>query len=41
MRSEIERLRARDQAQPSGRVPSQRQRASDTSLLRRLEAATE
>lgn len=40
LRSEIERLRARHQAQPCGATP-QRQRASDTSLLRRLEAATE
>jgi hypothetical protein len=41
LRSEIERLRARHQAQPADRVPPQRQRASDPSLLRRLQAATE
>ena len=41
LRVEIERLRARHQTQPSSAVPPQRQRASDTSLLRRLEAATE
>lgn len=40
LRSEIERLRARHQGQPLA-PPPQRQRASDTSLLRRLEAATE
>lgn len=41
LRSEIERLRARQQSQPAARVPPQRQRASDPSLLRRLQAATE
>jgi Family of unknown function (DUF6262) len=42
LRGEIERLRARNQRQPSSTVvPPQRQRATDTSLLRRLEAATE
>ena len=41
MRLEVERLRARRKAQPSNALPPQRQRASDTSLLRRLEAATE
>jgi hypothetical protein len=41
LRSEIERLRARHRSQPTGRVPPQRQRASDPSLLRRLEAATD
>jgi hypothetical protein len=41
LRSEIERLRARRQSQPAGRVPPPRQRASDPSLLRRLEAATD
>lgn len=41
LRSEIERLRARHQAQPPSPAPPQRQRASDSSLLRRLEAATE
>lgn len=39
LRAEIERLRQRHSATPSAQVP-QRQRASDTSLLRRLEAAT-
>ena len=39
LRREIERLRAR--RQPSGAVPPRQQRASDPSLLRRLEAATE
>jgi hypothetical protein len=41
LRSEIERLRAHQQSQPSDRVPPQRQRASDPSLLRRLQAATD
>jgi hypothetical protein len=41
LRSEIERLRARQQSQSAGRVPPQRQRASEPSLLRRLEAATD
>lgn len=41
LRSEIERLRARHQAQPPSPVPPRRQRASDSSLLRRLEAATD
>ncbi len=41
LRSEIERLRARHHARAAGRVPPQRQRASDPSLLRRLEAATD
>ena len=42
LRVEIERLRARHQTQPTSAVPPpQRQRASDPSLLRRLEAATE
>ena len=41
LRHEIEQLRARHQTQPSSAVPPQRQRASETSLLRRLEAATE
>lgn len=40
LRTEIERLRQRHPAAPSTQVPPQRQRASDTSLLRRLEAAT-
>jgi hypothetical protein len=41
LRNEIERLRARHQASPASAVPPERQRASDTSLLRRLEAASE
>jgi len=41
LRGEIERLRAPSQRQPATPVPPQRQRASDTSLLRRLEAAAE
>ena len=41
LRHEVERLRARHQTRPSTPVPPERQRASDTSLLRRLEAATE
>src|SRR5207237_1839107 len=40
LRTEIERLRQRHPATSSAQVPPQRQRASDTSLLRRLEAAT-
>ena len=40
LRAEIERLRQRHPATPPPQVPPQRQRASDTSLLRRLEAAT-
>ena len=40
LRAEIERLRRRHSATSSAQVPPQRQRASDTSLLRRLEAAT-
>jgi hypothetical protein len=40
LRAEIERLRDRHPATPSAPVPPQRQRASDPSLLRRLEAAT-
>jgi hypothetical protein len=40
LRAEIERLRRRHPAAPSAPVPPQRQRASDPSLLRRLEAAT-
>ena len=39
LRAEIERLRRRNPASPSAPVPPQRQRASDSSLLRRLEAA--
>ena len=40
LRAEIERLRRRNPAALSAPVPPQRQRASDSSLLRRLEAAT-
>jgi Family of unknown function (DUF6262) len=40
LRAEIQRLRQRHPATPPQQVPPQRQRASDTSLLRRLEAAT-
>jgi hypothetical protein len=40
LRAEIQRLRQRHPAAPPLQVPPQRQRASDTSLLRRLEAAT-
>jgi hypothetical protein len=40
LRTEIERLRDRHPATPAAPVPPQRQRASDSSLLRRLEAAT-
>ncbi len=40
LRTEIQRLRQRHPATPPPQVPPQRQRASDTSLLRRLEAAT-
>jgi hypothetical protein len=41
LRVEVERLRARHQPQTPKAVPPDRQRASDASLLRRLEAATE
>ena len=40
LRAEIQRLRQRHPATPPAPAPPQRQRASDTSLLRRLEAAT-
>ena len=40
LRAEIQRLRQRHPATPPWQAPPQRQRASDTSLLRRLEAAT-
>jgi hypothetical protein len=40
LRAEIQRLRQRHPATSPPQVPPQRQRASDTSLLRRLEAAT-
>jgi hypothetical protein len=39
LRAEIERLRRRNPAALSAPVPPRRQRASDSSLLRRLEAA--
>jgi AraC-like DNA-binding protein len=41
LRQEVERLRARHQKRPSTTVPPERQRASEASLMRRLEAATE
>jgi Family of unknown function (DUF6262) len=40
LRTEIEQLRQRHPATAPAPVPPQRQRASDSSLLRRLEAAT-
>jgi len=40
LRAEIERLRERHPTPPAAPVPPQRQRASSSSLLRRLEAAT-
>jgi uncharacterized protein DUF6262 len=40
LRTEIERLRQRHPATPSALAPPQRQQASASSLLRRLEAAT-
>jgi hypothetical protein len=40
LRTEIERLRRRHPS-PSTAVPPQRQRASDTSLIRRLQTATD
>ena len=41
LRLEIERARGRQQRQVSAPLPPPRQRASDASLLRRLEAATD
>jgi len=41
LRTEIERLRARRDAEPAGHPLPHRQRASDASLRRRLEIATE
>jgi hypothetical protein len=41
LRAEIERLRARHRAIPAARPVPDRQRASEASLLRRLEAAAE
>ncbi|MDT3446703.1 DUF6262 family protein [Pseudofrankia sp. BMG5.37] len=40
LRAEIERLRARHRPSSADVVPADRQRASEASLLRRLEAAT-
>jgi Family of unknown function (DUF6262) len=40
LRAEIQRLRQRHPAAPPAQAPPHRQRASDASLLRRLEAAT-
>jgi hypothetical protein len=40
LRSQIERLRTRHPSPAAARLAPDRQRASDTSLLRRLEAAT-
>lgn len=40
LRAEIQRLRQRHPATPPAQAPPHRQRASDSSLLRRLEAAT-
>ena len=41
LRAEIERFRSRHQTAATGRAVPDRQRASDASLLRRLESATE
>ncbi|WP_426513041.1 DUF6262 family protein [Dactylosporangium sp. McL0621] len=41
LRAEIERLRSRHQTAAASRAVPDRQRASDASLLRRLESATE
>ncbi|WP_251061747.1 DUF6262 family protein [Streptomyces sp. ISL-100] len=41
LRAEIERLRGRHRPVPAARPVPERQRSSDASLLRRLEAATE
>lgn len=41
LRQEVERLRARHPTRPSTTVPPDGQRASEASLLRRLEAATQ
>ena len=41
LRAEVERLRTRHRETPSKTLPPERQRASDASLLRRLEAASE
>ena len=41
LRAEVEHLRARRNPTPTGRPVPDRQRASDASLLRRLESATE
>ena len=41
LRAQIEQLRARNHQRPATAAPPERQRATDTSLLRRLEAATD
>jgi hypothetical protein len=41
LRAEVERLRARRSSSSPGRLVPDRQRASDTSLLRRLESAAD
>jgi hypothetical protein len=41
LRTDIERLRRNHRPEPKVAVPPERQRATDTSLLRRLQAATE
>jgi hypothetical protein len=41
LRAEVERLRARQNPAPNGRPVPDRQRASDASLLRRLESTAE
>jgi hypothetical protein len=41
LRAEVERLRARRNPPPNARSVPDRQRSSDTSLLRRLESAAE
>jgi hypothetical protein len=41
LRAQIEQLRTRNQQRPPLAVPPERQRATDASLLRRLEAATD
>ncbi len=41
IRAKVDELRARDRQAPTSTVTPQRQRATDGSLLRRLEAATE
>jgi len=41
LRAQIEQLRARNHQRPATAAPPERQRATDTSLLRRLEAAAD